>query len=102
MTESQGPENPVVEVTPEVLAFARAVIAAHEAAQPQREPRYLFNLRSGTIHNPGCQAQRWAVPMTMAEIAANRKNRLPVIDCMACGSFESPGLQPYDTVEVAP
>lgn len=86
---------PTIEITPEVIAFARAVVALVDGPATRREPRLLFNVRTGVIHNPRCGHASGCRPMTKDQIYA-------VVDepwgCNRCGSFMRE--TPFDRIEV--
>ena len=87
-----------IEITPEVIAFARAVIAQVGPAT-RTEDRFLFNVRTGIIHNPTCRSRGGTLPMTKDEIWA--AHEWPE-GCKVCGTGGDHAREiPFDTTVVA-
>ena len=88
-----------IELTPEVIAFARAVVAIVDGP-PKPDTRhvgirYLFNVRTNRLHNQGCRSVEGSVPLTVEEIDAMTRH---VYGCHSCGTSKEDGKQIFDVV----
>ena len=88
-----------IELTPEVIAFARAVVAQVDGPPPEpmvtMVPRILFNPRTRVIHNPACGAAKGCAPLTKEQLYAITDTPW---GCLRCDSFNVEYV--YDYVEV--
>jgi len=87
-----------IEITPEVVAFARAVLAQVEKDNPPPPPRVnrvLFNVRTKVIHNHWCRSAGGCVPLTGDQIYAITDEPW---GCLVCDTFNHEEV--YDTVEI--
>lgn len=96
-----------MELTPEVIAFARAVVALVDGPPPPPNPhdrdhfgvRYLFNVRTRRLHNRGCRSVEGSVPLTSEEIEAITSRPY---GCQSCGTWRDDGVLFYDMVLISP